>query len=75
MVLGRLSTTISVVVAKMEHENGLKMWLLDRVSQQMGRNAKPSAAIIDNRTTKTTEQGSLHCFDGGKTIYGRKRLV
>lgn len=40
-----------------------------------GREASPTAGVIDSQSTKTTESGGLRGFDAGKKIKGRKRHI
>lgn len=47
--------------------------MLDR--EAGGRDASPSAAIIDSQSVKTTEAGGPRGFDAGKKVKGRKRHV
>src|SRR5437660_2273764 len=41
--------------------------------ERIGRDASPSAAILDSQSVKTTEAGGPRGYDAGKKVNGRKR--
>jgi transposase len=49
--------------------------LVERARQALGRNAEPTAGVIDSQSAPTAHAGGPRGYDAGKRIYGRKRHI
>jgi putative transposase len=55
--------------------DSMRHHLVTTLREGMGREASPTAAIIDTQSVKTTESGGPRGYDAAKKVNGRKRHI